>query len=193
MDRLVINGSRVAGIRLADGSTVRAQRVVLSAGSLGSAAILLRSGIGPRQDLEALGIEVKLDRPGVGAQLWDHAAVPIRLIPKHDECMIGRDPRFQILARFPPSSSSPTDEMQLVMTTHLDISANSTLLAEAGVPVVAVVRAALMTPRSHGRLTLMSRDPGTPPKLGSIMRQIQRTCAGLWKLRVLLGNWCPPT
>ena len=189
VDHLVINGSRVAGIRLADGSTVHAQCVVLSAGSLGSAAILLRSGIGPRQDLEALGIEVKLDRPGVGAQLWDHAAVPIRLIPKHDECMIGRDPRFQILARFPPSSSSPTDEMQLVMTTHLDISANSTLLAEAGVPVVAVVRAALMTPRSHGRLTLMSRDPGAPPKLElnyvsdpEDMRRLMEASRLAWKL-----------
>lgn len=165
VDHLLIDAGRVTGIRLLDESIVRAERFVLCAGSLGSAAILLRSGIGPRQDLEALGIEVKLDRPGVGARLWDHAAVPIRLVPKPDECVIGRDPRFQILARFAPSNSSPGDEMQLVMTTHVDVSANAALLAEAGVPVVAVLRAALMTPRGHGRLTLSSRDPGAAPKV----------------------------
>jgi choline dehydrogenase-like flavoprotein len=72
---------------------------VLCAGSIGSAAILLRSGIGPRRGLEALGIKSVIDLPGVGARVWDHAAVPIRLVPREGECVIGRDPRFQMMAR----------------------------------------------------------------------------------------------
>ena len=48
------------------------QGVVLSAGAIASPAILLRSGIGPGAALQALGITVEQDRPGVGANLQDH-------------------------------------------------------------------------------------------------------------------------
>ena len=57
---------RVLGVRLADGSVEEAERVALCAGSIGSAAILLRLGIGPRRELEALGIKSVIDLPGVG-------------------------------------------------------------------------------------------------------------------------------
>lgn len=45
---------------------------VLAAGSLGSPAILQRSGIGPAAHLQSLGIPVVLDAPGVGENLQDH-------------------------------------------------------------------------------------------------------------------------
>ena len=82
--------------------------------------------------------------PGVGARVWDHAAVPIRLVPHPGECVIGRDPRFQIMARFTAMGSSRDDDMQLVMTTHLDLRSTPILMDEAGVQVVAVLRVALM-------------------------------------------------
>jgi choline dehydrogenase len=125
----------------------------------------MRSGIGPRQELEALGIKSHIDLPGVGARLWDHAAVPIRLVPLPGECVIGRDPRFQIMARFTAPGSSQADDMQLVMTTHLDLRSAPTLMEEAGVPVVAALRVALMLPRGHGRLSLVSPDPWVQPKI----------------------------
>lgn len=46
--------------------------VILAAGSLGSPAILQRSGIGDAGHLQTLGIPVVLDAPGVGANLQDH-------------------------------------------------------------------------------------------------------------------------
>lgn len=165
VDRLVLRDRRVLGVRLADGSVEQAERVVLCAGSIGSAAILLRSGIGPRREIEALGIKSVIDLPGVGARVWDHAAVPIRLVPREGECVIGRDPRFQIMARFTAPRSSQADDMQFVMTTHLDLRASPALMQEAGVPVVAALRIALMLPRSHGRLTLADSDPTVQPHL----------------------------
>jgi choline dehydrogenase-like flavoprotein len=52
---------------------LRASReVILSAGSLGSPQLLLASGIGPAKDLEAAGVPVHLDLPGVGKNLQDH-------------------------------------------------------------------------------------------------------------------------
>jgi choline dehydrogenase len=165
VDRLVLNGSRVRGVRLVDGSTEEAECITLCAGAIGSPAILMRSGIGPKRELEAIGIQSTIDLPGVGARVWDHAAVPIRLVPHPGECIIGRDPRFQIMARFTAPRSSQTDDMQLVMTTHLDLRSAQALMEEAGVPVVAALRVALMLPQGHGRLTLASPDPAIQPKI----------------------------
>ncbi len=61
-----------------DGKTaiVRAEKeVVLSAGSIGSPQILLLSGVGPRDELEAVGVECRLDAPDVGKHLKDHLQV----------------------------------------------------------------------------------------------------------------------
>ena len=165
VDRLVLNGTRVAGVHLADGSTEEGRHVTLCAGSINTPAILMRSGIGPKQNLQALGIIMLVDLPAVGARVRDHAAVPIRLVPNEGECVIGRDPRFQMMARFTAPASSEADDMQLVMTTHLDLRSAPALAAEAGVPVVAALRVALMLPRGYGRLTLVSRDPTVQPKV----------------------------
>lgn len=53
------------------------KEVILCAGAFGSPQILLLSGIGPAEHLESLGIELKLNLPGVGSNLQDHlTAVP---------------------------------------------------------------------------------------------------------------------
>ena len=61
--------------------TLRAKReIILCCGSVGSPMLLQRSGIGPRPLLEKLGIEVRHELPGVGANLQDH--LQLRLIYK---------------------------------------------------------------------------------------------------------------
>lgn len=72
VDRVCVEDSQATGVRLADGREVRGRQIVLCAGAYGSPAILLRSGIGPAGGLQALGIPVVADRPGVGAHLLDH-------------------------------------------------------------------------------------------------------------------------
>jgi len=80
VDRLQVSGARVVAIEAIgpDGPlTIEAGRVVLCAGTYGSPAILLRSGIGPDSDLRPLGIETKLDL-AVGKNLHDHPAVYLK-------------------------------------------------------------------------------------------------------------------
>jgi len=165
VDRLVLKGRRVESVQLSNGMVEQGKQTILAAGAIGSPAILMRSGIGPKQELAALGIEARVVLPGVGARLWDHAAVPIRLVPRPGECVIGRDPRFQILARFTAPNSPEVDDMQLVLTTHLDLTSAPALRTEAGVSVVAALRIALMLPRAHGHLALASRDPTIQPNI----------------------------
>lgn len=50
------------------------KEVILSAGAINSPQLLLLSGVGPRKDLEAVGIDVIVDLPGVGRNLQNHVA-----------------------------------------------------------------------------------------------------------------------
>ena len=72
VDKLRFDGNKVNSVLLADGKTTPRQRSDPQCRAYGSAAILLRSGIGPEADLQALGIPVVRDAP-VGTRLLDHA------------------------------------------------------------------------------------------------------------------------
>ena len=83
-ERVRLEGSRAVGVDYrVNGTryTADARReVILAAGSIGSPQLLMLSGIGPGAHLAEHGIEVKLDRPGVGANLHDHLQVPLRFM-----------------------------------------------------------------------------------------------------------------
>jgi choline dehydrogenase len=80
VDRLRLEGNRVIAIEAIGPEgpvTVEAGRVIVCAGTYGSPAILLRSGIGPAAELGALGIETKREL-AVGKNLHDHPAVYLK-------------------------------------------------------------------------------------------------------------------
>ncbi|KQS72277.1 choline dehydrogenase [Rhizobium sp. Leaf371] len=74
--RIVIENGRATGVEIERGGAieiVRAKReVIVSASSFNSPKLLMLSGIGPAEHLRSMGIAVKADRPGVGANLQDH-------------------------------------------------------------------------------------------------------------------------
>ena len=74
---VVFDGTRARGARLVDEEVIEAGWVVLCAGTYGSPPILMRSGLGPAEHLRSVGIPVRLDLPGVGANLADHGGVDI--------------------------------------------------------------------------------------------------------------------
>ena len=79
VDKILVEGNKAVGVNTRQGNTskqIKARReVILSAGAINSPQILLRSGIGPSEDLRALGIDVVQDLPGVGKNLQDHVGV----------------------------------------------------------------------------------------------------------------------
>ncbi|MFK7860105.1 MAG: GMC family oxidoreductase [Granulosicoccus sp.] len=75
--RVLIKNRQATGVEVSDASgkkraIVASAEVILSAGTIGSPEILLRSGCGPAEDLRDLGIAVQADLPGVGRNLHDH-------------------------------------------------------------------------------------------------------------------------
>jgi choline dehydrogenase-like flavoprotein len=78
-----IEAGRATGVDVsaADGqrAVLASREVLLCAGAVHSPQLLMLSGIGPAQHMESLGISVKADLAGVGANYHDHPAVPIAL------------------------------------------------------------------------------------------------------------------
>jgi choline dehydrogenase len=77
--RVVMEGKRAVGVEVDTRSgreVIRAGReVILAASSINSPKLLMLSGIGPAAHLREHGIDVIVDRPGVGANLQDHLEV----------------------------------------------------------------------------------------------------------------------
>jgi len=61
---------------------VQAAEVILCGGAINSPQLLMLSGIGPREHLQQLGIDVVADLPGVGSNLQDHLEVYIQYASK---------------------------------------------------------------------------------------------------------------
>ncbi|NHZ42229.1 GMC family oxidoreductase [Massilia aquatica] len=156
IDKLVVENGRVASVLLADGRAIRGKEVILSAGAYGSAAILLRSGIGPKADLDALDIPVVKDAP-VGTHLLDHAFFWMNFsataeLKGQEHPVVG--------SQWWTNSSYASSEREL----DIGISP-SHLLDPASSPtgVAFSLGLELMHCTSHGRIRLKSRDPHAAP------------------------------
>ncbi len=100
--RVIMEGKRAVGVEIERGgkrSTIRASReVILSAGSIGSPALLQVSGIGPASTLKSAGVDVVHDLAGVGENLQDHLEVYFQFSCKQPITLNGKlDPFNKLL------------------------------------------------------------------------------------------------
>ncbi len=83
--RVLFEGRRAIGVEVERSGgvveTIHADRVVLCAGAIHTPGILVRSGVGPRADIERLGVELVSDVPAVGHALLDHPGAAVFLLP----------------------------------------------------------------------------------------------------------------
>ena len=77
VDRVVFERDRAVGVEVG-GETIRADEVILCGGAINSPQLLQLSGVGKAGELEALGVEVVHDLPGVGENLQDHLEVYVQ-------------------------------------------------------------------------------------------------------------------
>jgi len=89
--RVLFRGVRAVGVELADGTTVSAGRVIVSAGAVGSPLLLQRSGIGPSEHLARIDVPV-LVAADVGEGLADHLAVPVLWLGQATPALHDGDP-----------------------------------------------------------------------------------------------------
>ncbi|MGZ3181895.1 MAG: GMC family oxidoreductase [Telluria sp.] len=148
-----------------DGETrrIQARQFVLAAGAIHTPGLLMRSGVGPAEELRRLGIEVKADRPGVGAGLQDHPVVSLWGEPAAGACAPGEAiHQLMLEAR---SERSPYPDLQLLMLSAVPTAMFPPLDQFVGAPLASGITVMLSKPRARGQVTLQSADPKQAPRI----------------------------
>ncbi|MFE9889937.1 GMC family oxidoreductase [Streptomyces scopuliridis] len=166
--RLELARTRATGVRVrtADGEErlIEARREVLvCAGAVDTPRLLLHSGIGPRADLEKLGIPVVHDLPGVGENLLDHPESVIVWetdgpIPENS----AMDSDAGLFVRRDPASEGPDLMFHFYQIPFTD---NPERLGYERPAHGVSMTPNIPKPRSRGRLYLTSADPEVKPAL----------------------------
>ncbi len=210
VDRLRLTANRVTAVEVVGpqgAAMIEAGQVVLCAGTYGSPAILLRSGIGPAEQLRALGLEARLNLP-VGQNLHDHPAVYLqysgtrRLIEAMRTFVADGGEMYeeQTIAKF------RSQHCQTAFDLHLFPVGGPSPAADGGWQFQLPV--ANMAPQSRGRLALTSADPLAAPAIdtgylsdpegrdAAVLLsglEIARDCARQSPLAELIGTELPAT
>lgn len=187
--RLLIENGRAVGVECVRAGRVfvlRArQGVVLSAGSMNSPRLLMLSGIGPGPHLQALGIPVLKDLPGVGENLQEHVGTHLvnavntptlnseaqglaalrhglDFLLRRRGILTTAVGHAQAFVRTRPGLPAPN--LQISFTAFaFDLDAEGRLVLRREPAVSTVVCVA--RPQSRGRLTLRTPDPAEPPRI----------------------------
>ncbi|KAI6778557.1 Choline oxidase-like protein [Emericellopsis cladophorae] len=148
------------------------KEIILSAGAVDTPRLLLHSGIGPRKQLEALGIPVVKDLPGVGENLLDHPETIImwqlnKPVPENQTTM-DSDAGVFLRREIKDAAGNDGEAADIMMHCYqIPFTLNTGRL---GYPEVKQRYAFCMTPniprpRSRGRIYLTSNDPAVKPAL----------------------------
>ncbi|QLL08334.1 mycofactocin dehydrogenase MftG [Mycobacterium vicinigordonae] len=152
--RLCFAGGSVVGVDAIgpDGPvTWTSDRVVLCAGAIRSAHLLMLSGLGEEVTLRAAGVDVRVPAP-VGARCSDH---PELVMPTDWEVAVDR-PVLEVVL-----NTSDAVEIRPYTGGFVAMTGDGTP-GHRDWPHLGV---ALMRPRARGRITLVSADPDVPPRI----------------------------
>jgi choline dehydrogenase len=152
--RLRVSGGRAAGVDAIDPSgpvTLTADRIVVSAGAIESAHLLMLSGVGDETMLRAAGVGVVTPLP-VGMACSDH-------------------PEWVLPTTWSVATERPVLEVVLNTADDVEIRPYTggfvAMVGDgtAGRPDWPHIGVALMRPQARGRITLVSADPLVPPMI----------------------------
>lgn len=209
VDRIEFDDGQAKRVVLIDGAKLTASKgIILSAGSIGSPAILMRSGVGPEAHLQELGISVVHGSEEVGTNLHDHPAAGFHYVgPRSGYGLtLSQMPAwmfapFRYLFTRKGRFASPTVEGGAFFNARgeagepdvqchfipfmLDWKGGRFTLGSGYFADVCVCR-----PKSRGRLCLTSRDPNAAPDIDLGLfndpEDVETLLAGLKRLRALM-------
>ena len=149
--RVLFDGRRATGVLLADGTEIEAGAVIVSAGTIHSPAVLLRSGV---------------QREGIGLGLQDHPSFPITLQLSQG---FAAAPHSLVVTALLRATHRHTNDLQVLALEEADPS----------VPGLGVLLGALMMVHSTGTVRLASDDPTVDPLVDFAMLSDERDLPGM--------------
>ncbi len=186
--KIVFDGTKATGIAYRQQGTDKQAMVkgeiILSGGAINSPQLLQLSGVGPAERLNALGIDVVLDSPGVGADLQDHYQA--RLVVELNKTISVNDDvnnllrlawtglRFLLFRRGPmtfsaghvgaftkvlPESATPDAQIHFIPFSATKLGGD--LHSFSGV----TASVCQLRPESRGEVMIASSDPTQHPKI----------------------------
>ena len=155
---LAMEHGRCVGVRLAERVVRPEIEVLLCAGAIDSPRLLMASGVGPADELRALGISVALDLPDVGRHLEDHLLLAGVAYKAKRDVPRSHYNHADALLYAPRSDPNQSPDI-LVMCLSLPF-----VLPTVGplAPPAYVLVPCLMRPQSRGAVRLASADPLAP-------------------------------
>jgi len=131
--------------------------VILCAGAIGSPQLLMFSGIGPADQLSALGIDVVADIPGVGANLQDHTMI-LASFSSPGELPVSRYNNGEMYAALRSDLAGAYPDLH-VFSILLPLAPAGLQAPDHGFAIVASV----VAPDSSGSVRLAAADPLVAP------------------------------
>ncbi len=179
--RVLFENRRVVGVEIERNGQIErlyAPRVVLSAGAISTPGILLRSGIGPSQELARLGVEQISDLPAVGARLLDHPGTAFFLRPKRG--VVDLDgPLIQTALRLRSPGSEHDNDVQIQAGMGVHFPTFS-------LPLV-ILMCQVGKPRGSGAIHFPSADPHVLPQIESrFLENPDDRAHAIYSLRIAL-------
>ena len=185
--KIVVEKGRAVGVQVASGGGVETlcadREVVLSCGAMGSPRLLQLSGIGPAKALEAAGVGVVHDSPGVGSNLQDHldlyaiaectgdhtydrVAQPHRTVWAGLQYLLFRtgpvaSTLFETGGFWYADKHARSPDIQFHLGLGSGIEAGVEQMRNPGV----TVNSAFLRPRSRGTVRLANADPAAAPRI----------------------------
>jgi choline dehydrogenase len=212
-ERIAFRDGRAAAVHFRRGSAppslVAGREIILAAGAIASPQLMMLSGIGPAAHLRDMGIEMIVDRPGVGAGLQDHlnirtsyrCARPITMndrlgtflgrIGAGAEYVLRRSGPLTVAAGYAGAfyRSAETEQrpdMQAILLLFSTDRMGTRLLPDSGF----MVSAYQLRPSSRGTIALASPDPRAAPRIDPAYLEDEGDCrtvlAGMKALRAIM-------
>jgi choline dehydrogenase len=158
-----LHAGRCVGVDYSVGTKVLAAdcsgEVVLTAGTVGSAQLLMLSGFGPQSHLHEVGVDVVQDLPGVGANLHDHPMCGI-VYRSAQPVPAGVNNHGEVQGLIRSNAAMDTPDLQIMF---VDVPLREDMLPGPDMGAGYTITVALMRPDSRGSIRLADAAPGTAP------------------------------
>lgn len=181
--RVLFRDRRAQGLEVERHGVVReiwGDRIVLSAGAIATPGILLRSGVGPRDDVARLGVELVAHNPAVGARLLDHPGVAIFFLPYRAGISRVDHPLVQTLCRYASTGGMGPNDMQLQPGSFVPLPR----MPLAGVTLAAVVGKS----RSLGTIRFPTARAGDAPVINTNLLSDEKDRAAMREALVWISR-----
>ena len=175
--KVLFEGNKAIGMEVeseGESFNVYGDTIILSAGAVASPQLLMLSGVGPADQLKALGINLVNDLPGVGQNLRDHPIMAALWSVKESHIQDPDAPRSQVAARYTAAGSDLRNDVKLAFNSfaiadsrieHRKDSASAGHEADINTPVGVKISVSLQLAESAGYMRLVSNDIHEQPEL----------------------------